>query len=180
MQVDLNDLPFDPFEWKFHKKNVFVNGALHWLHGSQNIIVVFDIGDERFKVMPLPKDITSLQHSNTRLVEVDWCVCLTTQRKNIVEVWTLKDYKNQVWDKDSITFPSHLTEDRGYLVPFCTVHTGELLLQSRWYTLYLYNMKNKTFTTTEIDFPKWMWVHDSCILTVTSYEERQGSLIKLQ
>ncbi|RXH83738.1 hypothetical protein DVH24_005991 [Malus domestica] len=53
LEVDLNHLAFDPLECPFKVQGVCINGAIHWMHWKENV-VVFDIGDEKFRVIPLP------------------------------------------------------------------------------------------------------------------------------
>ncbi|CAN6556879.1 unnamed protein product [Malus baccata var. baccata] len=57
IEVDINDLRYDPLKCQFGRRTVFIHGAIHWMHDStQNIIAVFDPEDERFRVIPFPKD----------------------------------------------------------------------------------------------------------------------------
>ncbi|BFG34329.1 hypothetical protein CerSpe_206030 [Prunus speciosa] len=160
IEVDLNDLPFDPLNCPFHKRSVCVNGAVHWMHGTENVIVVFDIGEEKFRAIPLPEDYNCFIHRVDypvgSVVEVDGCVALIgdkrLMRMGMIGLWILRDYQNQVWVKETICFPFHW-EKAGYPVPFCTIHTGELLLHSSRLSrrkpahprALLYNMESESF-----------------------------------
>ncbi|CAB4313170.1 unnamed protein product [Prunus armeniaca] len=125
IEVDCNGLRINPFTSPFHKRSVYVNGAVHWIHGINNVILAFDIGDEKFRAIPLPKDYNCFTHRIDfpieSIVEVDGCVALTggkeLMRLNILRLWVLRDYQNQVWVKETISFPLHW-EEAGYPVPF--------------------------------------------------------------
>lgn len=38
---------FNIFKRRFHRISVCLHGAIHWMHGTQDLIVVFDLKDER-------------------------------------------------------------------------------------------------------------------------------------
>ncbi|PQQ01850.1 F-box protein [Prunus yedoensis var. nudiflora] len=112
IEVDCNSLRFNPFTSPFHKRSVCVNRAVHWIHGINNVILAFDIGDEKFRAIPLPKDYNCFTHRIDfpigSIVEVDGCVALTGDKEwrlNILRLWVLRDYQNQVWVKETISFP---------------------------------------------------------------------------
>ncbi|CAB4282631.1 unnamed protein product [Prunus armeniaca] len=125
IEVDCNGLRINPFTSPFHKRSVCVNGAVHWIHGINNVILAFDIGDEKFRAIPLPKDYNCFTHHIDfpieSIVEVDGCVALTgdkeLMRLNILRLGVLRDYQNQVWVKETISFSLHW-EEAGYPVPF--------------------------------------------------------------
>ncbi|XP_008241443.1 PREDICTED: putative F-box protein At1g53550 [Prunus mume] len=35
---------------------VYINGAVHWIHKKQKVIVAFDVREETFRLVPLPQD----------------------------------------------------------------------------------------------------------------------------
>lgn len=101
IEVDLNNLPFDPHRCLFYEGSVCVNGA-------QNMIVGFDIEDEKFsRVIQLPKDY-NLFRVDPFMVEVCGRLALGDRvqltGQNIMRLWILNDYENQVWVKESFTF----------------------------------------------------------------------------
>lgn len=171
IEVDHNDQPFDFHTCQFHRRSVCIHGALHWLHGTQDLIVVFDLKDERFRVIPFPKDYNyhTVYFSPTfgSIVEVGGCLALIDDKESnqsMLRLWILKDYQNQVWVTETIIFPS-LWESTFRPVPFGTIHTGELLFQSPALVklessnvrVLLYNMKSKSFRTIEIILPEWIF-----------------------
>lgn len=87
-------------------------------------------------------------------------------------LWILKDYQTQDWVNETIVFPSWA--ESGYAVPFCIIHTDELLLQSSRlsrqnpaYTgVILYNMKSKSFRRSEIVFHEWARLGSSYLLVM--------------
>ncbi|CAN6692509.1 unnamed protein product [Malus baccata var. baccata] len=181
IEVDLNDISFDPLKFPFHRRSVCVNGTIHWMHGTHNPIVVFDIGDEKFRVIPLPEDYTCFTHLVRypvgNIVGVGGYLGLIGDRsmmKNeIMGLWILKDYEKQNWS--------------GYAVPFCIIHTDELLLQSAglsrqnpaYMKVILYNMNNESLRRSDIIFPdKWAYLTGTRFKLLTSYEESIEPLIR--
>ncbi|BBG94590.1 F-box and associated interaction domains-containing protein [Prunus dulcis] len=57
--VDLDHLPFNPLSSHLYGESVCLHGALHWIYQDgedRSRIVVFDLGEERFKVITTPED----------------------------------------------------------------------------------------------------------------------------
>ncbi|KAK9931450.1 hypothetical protein M0R45_018725 [Rubus argutus] len=157
LEVDLSDLPFDLSNFQFSNKSVCVHGAIHWLHEPLNIIVVFDIEDERFRVIELPPGVGV--HPRRRLAEVDGCLALMDGQwqKYTMGLWVLKDYQNKVWLKDNIAFPFQYSLVQGS-------GTGPV-------RLHQYDMKSKRFRIGEIILPKWKHNHNQVLHILTSYGE---------
>ncbi|KAB2606745.1 F-box protein [Pyrus ussuriensis x Pyrus communis] len=158
IEVDLNDISFDPLNFPLHRRSVCVNGAIHWMHGTHNPIVVFNNEDEKFRVIPLPEDYTCFTH------------LISYPVGNIVGVGGYLG----------------LIESR-YAVPFYTIHTDELLLQSSGLSrqnpacmkVILYNMKNESLRRSDIVFPdKWAYLTRTRFKLLTSYEESIEPLIR--
>ncbi|TQD90887.1 hypothetical protein C1H46_023566 [Malus baccata] len=81
IEVDINDLRYDPLKCQFGRRTVFIHGAIHWMHDStQNIIAVFDPEDERFRVIPFPKDydygIHGINDKQGNIFEMEGCLAL--------------------------------------------------------------------------------------------------------
>ncbi|KAM2986028.1 hypothetical protein FF2_006361 [Malus domestica] len=185
IEADLNNLPFDPHSCLFYEASVCVNGAIHWMNGSQNMIVGFDIEDEKFsRVIQLPKDY-NLFRVDQFMVEVGGRLALGDRvqlmRQNIMRLWILNDYENQVWVKESFKFPIHWRE-LGYPLRFYTIHTGELLVQfPRLNTdqvdlacmrVHLYDMKSESFRSYGIVLPaEWTFRNNTRLKVLTSYED---------
>ncbi|TQD90886.1 hypothetical protein C1H46_023565 [Malus baccata] len=190
LEVDLNDLAFDPLECPFKVQAVCINGAIHWMHWKENVVVVFDIGDEKFRVIPFHQDYICFIHCifgevMRNVLEVDGCLALIGDKKlmilqNMMALWILKDYQNQVWVRKTIMLP-HCWRALGCLVPLRTIHNGELLLQSTvlrvhgppgHVRVHVYNMESKSFSESEIGLPsEWTFRNDARLKLVASYDD---------
>ncbi|CAN6559741.1 unnamed protein product [Malus baccata var. baccata] len=187
IEADINDLPFDPLKCQFERRSVCVHGAIHWMHDStQNIIAVFDLKDERFRAIPLPEDydyrIHGINDKLGNIFEMEGCLALIGDKQlrqmNTMELWILKDYQNQVWVKETITFPFSWTE-LGYPVPFYTIHTSELLLlqssrllrqDSSEARVLFYNLKSRSFRS-ECVFPESILPNDVRLKLLAHYDD---------
>ncbi|KAI5352799.1 hypothetical protein L3X38_005691 [Prunus dulcis] len=182
LQVDPTDLPFDALDQAYEIKNgrstgcVCLNGAIHWIHETQKVIVVFDVKEETFRVVPLPEGFHPDIHGPYRfachasVVEVEGCVGVfadNSLRQNRIVLWILKDYQNLVWVKETITAVMPIGE--GYVKALGTIHTGELALALYFYEnspgfddgppkLLLYNMESKQYRILDFVFPNNMGV----------------------
>ncbi|CAB4313169.1 unnamed protein product [Prunus armeniaca] len=184
IEVDLNDLPSGPLKCPFDLRSVCVNGVIHWLHATQNVILVFDIVEEKFRAIPLPKDYNCFLHLVSYIIGVDGCLLLVGDEQlmgqELMGLWVFRDYQNQLWLKEAITFP-FVWREVGYPVPCCTIHTGELLFQSsglsRHHPAYmrehLYNMKTANFRAIdEIVLPPGStFLKDNALKLLATYED---------
>ncbi|CAK9157345.1 unnamed protein product [Ilex paraguariensis] len=111
-------LPFDfrynePAPWLFLLKNcVCLNGALHWLFKAMKVIVVFNVKKEEFHAIPLPKISMLPDAERVVLLQVDGHLVVLSLHDGVLnhdmldmEIWTLEDYQNEVWKKDTVTIP---------------------------------------------------------------------------
>ncbi|CAB4282632.1 unnamed protein product [Prunus armeniaca] len=184
IEVDLNDLPSGPLKCPFDLRSVCVNGVIHWLHATQNVILVFDIVEEKFRAIPLPKDYNCFLHLVSYIIGVDGCLVLVGDEQlmgqELMGLWVFRDYQNQLWLKEAITLP-FVWREVGYPVPCCTIHTGELLFQSsglsRHHPAYmrehLYNMKTANFRAIdEIVLPPGStFLKDNALKLLATYED---------
>ncbi|KAM1704214.1 hypothetical protein ACFX1Q_026420 [Malus domestica] len=182
LQVDVGDLPFDlqhpPFDMRSDRRSVCLHGAIHWLHEQSQSILVFDLGDEAFRVIPLPQEYDYTREwewddysPDIPIVEVGGCVGVfvdDSRKQN--PLWILKDYQNHVWVKETIPVPSTVRRyyDRWKLDCFGTIGAGDdLLLEVTLFgyspgfddsppEYYLYNMKSKHERTLDFTFPTGM------------------------
>ncbi|PQQ18848.1 F-box/kelch-repeat protein [Prunus yedoensis var. nudiflora] len=114
IEVYLDQLPFNPLSSHLYGESVCLHGALHWIYQGgedRSRIVVFDLGEERFKVIATPEDDGS--DPCWTIAEVGGRLALMDDKdampqKLMLELWILTDYQNQVWAKETINFPSHL------------------------------------------------------------------------
>ncbi|XP_061990560.1 putative F-box protein At4g38870 [Rosa rugosa] len=201
IQVDLHDLPFDPFKWDIFQKSLCVNGSLHWFHTDTSsytfrIIVVFDLIEERLRAIDLPEPCTW----GAEIFELDGCLALVVAESfnirsedgellgqhDMIELWILRDYQSQVWVKETVTIPIHLRGSRDHehppsctihptlsCLPLCTIHSGVLMLQvstANQLSIYVYDMKSKTFRRSEIMLPGWL-CGDVQVELLTTYDD---------
>ena len=157
-------LPFDPKKYVNGGESVCVNGAIHWLTRYGDSIVAFDLKDEKFRLIPLPRDYKDLNFDAfrfqfERLFELGGCLALisdnATQHHFTLELWILKDYNNHVWVKESICFPFRWRK-QGQPIPIGTIPTGEILLKplsldenaTAW--VLFYDMEGQSFKKIDI------------------------------
>ncbi|XP_068343072.1 F-box protein DOR-like [Pyrus communis] len=203
LKVDVGDLPFDLQDAPFDRTvtSVCLHGAIHWLHEENQSILVFDLGDKAFRVIPLPQEYDYTREwdmgvmlSFTYIVEVGGClgVFVDNSRKQDIALWILKDYQNHVWVKETIPLLStvrqyHDMNLRWKLDCFGTIGAGDdLLIEVTLFGLspgcddsppeyYLYNMKSKHERTLDFTFPTGMpSVYDDPeepMKLITSYED---------
>ncbi|CAB4295359.1 unnamed protein product [Prunus armeniaca] len=160
-------------------RRVCLNGAIHWIHGTQKIIVVFDVREETFRLVSLPEEYArEFGPDNyggnriafpTGVVEVGGCVGVFADkswRHNEIVLWILKDYQNLVWVKETITV---MPRGAGYVEALGTIHTGELALALHFYgnlpgfengppQLLLYDMESKQYRILDFIFSNNMGV----------------------
>jgi F-box interacting protein len=80
--------------------SVSLNGAIHWLARTplfRNVIVVFDMGDEVFREMAVPKSLEGVEQDlNMGVVVVDGLLALVScnlwQGESSYTVWVMKEY----------------------------------------------------------------------------------------
>ncbi|KAI5352855.1 hypothetical protein L3X38_005747 [Prunus dulcis] len=156
-KVDPRHLPFDALAYAFdsynnilrHSGSVCLNGAVHWIYEKKKLIVAFDFREETFKAIPLPEDYDQEiadyfdqdanhyigdgnpdDYCHPSMVKVGGCVAVIVDmswKRDKIMLWTLKDYHNHVWVKETISLasePSYLDCPR-YVDALGTVHTDD-------------------------------------------------------
>ncbi|CAL8994836.1 unnamed protein product [Prunus brigantina] len=139
LQVDHGDLPFDALAYasdSYEQRStasVCLNGAVYWIYEKQKMLVAFDVKEETFKALPLPEDydqvfanyyadqdyeeysrIDANDYCCPTMVKVGGCVGVFADmswKHDKIVLWILKDYKNIVWVKETIS----LASEREYL-----------------------------------------------------------------
>lgn len=112
--------------WSGHgKKSLCVNGAIYW--NFLIALLVFDVGTEQFREMPLPSECSRLERNFRHfqyqdLMEIDGCLCLFGYRGHDLKLWILRDCRDRQWEQKSVVIPSVV------VFPLCRVSTGEILL----------------------------------------------------
>ncbi|KAL5702154.1 hypothetical protein ACHQM5_027403 [Ranunculus cassubicifolius] len=144
-------LPDVPYTFKLMERNVFVNGAFHWI-GTEprkctesEVIVSFELGIEEFRVSPLPP---WFQKNNIflSLFELGGCLCVRLRHcplNNPTELWVMKRYGDQEsWSKEYV-----FRDMECYLgdpfEPLKVMKSGKLLLTSDSNYLGYYDPKGK-------------------------------------
>ncbi|PQP92681.1 putative F-box protein [Prunus yedoensis var. nudiflora] len=170
-----------------------LNGAIHWIHGTQKIIVVFEVREETFRLVSLPEEYArefgldnygaNMIAFPTGVVEVGGCVGVFADRSwrhNETVLWILKDYQNPVWVKETITA---MPRGAGYVEALGTIHTGELALALYFHgnsarfddgppQLLLYDMESKQYRILDFVFPNNMGVARGIPLKlIASYDD---------
>ncbi|XP_068327603.1 putative F-box protein At1g47790 [Pyrus communis] len=166
VEVEHDDLPFDHTFWHIDMRSVCLHGAIHWIHHEEKCVVVFDLEEQRFRVIPFPREVGSIRHHFWAVVDVGGCLALTydmrrssTSYSAASELWILKDYQNQVWVKEvfDVAYPYSCLR---------AIHTGEVLIKSGELSqafLHFYDMKDQNFRCSSIVVPEWMRKKDACI-----------------
>ncbi|XP_021807480.1 F-box/kelch-repeat protein At3g06240-like [Prunus avium] len=189
-------LQVDPEIWTLHTGtsstgSVCVNGAIHWFSNRRKTIVVFDVREESFSLVPLPEDFAqeyndifdTCSKAFASIVEVGGCVGVLVGKSwkhYKIVLWILKDYQNLVWVKETITISEMLREATS-VQALGTIHTGELELcfngmlevDDPILHLHLYNMKNKQYRIHDFVFSEVAVdpLNTRPILLVTSYND---------
>ncbi|KAL6190138.1 hypothetical protein ACLB2K_036537 [Fragaria x ananassa] len=132
--IDYEDLGLVPHRLNFSEHYLCIHGAIHWMQGfyykNRPILLVFDVVEERFRVIPLPQDSKN-KHGTFRVIEVNGCLAVFNVEVEVcgrtMDFWILKDYQNEVWVREKIMFPVQWWS-LGSPRPVCSIHRGEILL----------------------------------------------------
>ncbi|CAL5419068.1 unnamed protein product [Camellia sinensis] len=132
--------PFDVMvlAWLYgFQQSVCLNNAIHFILCCKGIIVAFDLRDENFRVIPLPRADIASANLKTNLVHgialSAWpymiqvngllaVICYEHVEQNIIEMWVLKGYHSEVWIMQSMTFLSPWA-DLVCPLPYGTIYT---------------------------------------------------------
>ncbi|XP_034202377.1 putative F-box protein At1g47730 [Prunus dulcis] len=168
-----------------------VNGAIHWFNNRRKTIVVFDVREESFSLVPLPEDFSqeyndifdTCSKAFASIVEVGGCVGVLVGRSwkhYKIVLWILKADQNLVWVKETITITEMLREATS-VQALGTIHTGELGLcfngtlevDNPTLHLHLYNMKSKQYRRLDFVFSEVAVdpLYTRPIQLVTSYSD---------
>ncbi|CAK9157347.1 unnamed protein product [Ilex paraguariensis] len=107
---------------------VCLNGALHWIwtYKTTKSILVFNLRDENFCLIRIPNIRMSLGGKNFVLLQVDGHLVVLCYKSNFLNyetkdaavldpaVWTLEDYQDEVWIKDTLSCPYKTWWQRQY------------------------------------------------------------------
>ncbi|KAF8407818.1 hypothetical protein HHK36_006954 [Tetracentron sinense] len=131
----------------------FVDGALHWMAKRESVYVIlaFDIETEEFSVVPYPENFND---KDNNLVELGGFLCLTVAVAKKIDIWMLKDYKNNIWVKE-YSIDMNTIDPCNMLGPSVfmprDIRDGKILIESFEIGLDFYNPQSKGFKRFEIE-----------------------------
>ncbi|KAI3887560.1 hypothetical protein MKW92_022674, partial [Papaver armeniacum] len=180
----IDDVP----SYKAYGESVYVNGVVYWLStynyfdssrsAAPKSIVAFDVGREKFRVIPIPDFIADCRQSSCGsddnrhdLLIIDGCVALLDRTdgddKNMIKMWIFHDdHKGNSfstissWTEETISIPLEWGEE---LIPCkellfqAITGTNLIIMKPKLYKqpggvfpLYCYDRKKKTLKYLEI------------------------------
>ncbi|CAL5394649.1 unnamed protein product [Camellia sinensis] len=151
-----------PWHYEFGGGGCCVNGVIHWRNRSYyipkpsppmsaDVIVTFELKNERFQMIPLPRGPSRMH----RLRELGGhlVACDEYTEHGWEELWILQDYENWIWVKE-IMMPTLDWGREGDPYIVGAIQTGEILPQpSRIHDLwniYYYDRNRKSFRKIKI------------------------------
>ncbi|RZC87921.1 hypothetical protein C5167_004105 [Papaver somniferum] len=76
---------------------VFVNGYLHWLTYNCMYVLVFDIENDVWRKILLPKEVVNGCGHRVHLLELDGFLSMVQISDSWMTIWVLKDYAEEEW-----------------------------------------------------------------------------------
>ncbi|XP_026400283.1 F-box protein At3g07870-like [Papaver somniferum] len=151
----------------FGAASICVNGALHWILGRTPKIVVFDLADEKFHLLPAPPGVPYCG----KLFVMKGCLCLGEAYRKLGQywkwdLWYLKNneeessssscqegehyYSFWSWRKEFRTLGT-IDFKESYCEPFAITNKGEVLLFANYLgDISLHNPETNTATPKQI------------------------------
>ncbi|PIA28132.1 hypothetical protein AQUCO_07200043v1 [Aquilegia coerulea] len=132
-----------------------VNGALHWLAarpGSKcwNILVSFDLEQEVFREIPLPKDLDS-EYTKTywylmTVGELDGFLCLfCTLPEEDIQIWVMKEHGvSNSWSNQYKIRQPNVQCSTFHLEPLGVASSGDIILREDTRRLIVYRPKTNS------------------------------------
>ncbi|KAK4358876.1 hypothetical protein RND71_021105 [Anisodus tanguticus] len=165
------NLDVSSIQYYFGSCAITLGGTLHWIVGkfvctpdfktitniSTDLIVGFDIDEERFRTILLPSALEN-QKKQMRLTSVGNCLCLGDYNESIfqIDVWRMEDYGvSESWTKTCIISTTWLNE---YSVssapPMIGISEDDqdtfLISDLNNHCLISYNLKNNSWSKLEV------------------------------
>ncbi|KAF5201125.1 F-box protein [Thalictrum thalictroides] len=157
----------------FYDPSVLVYGALHWLASTtlgSNLIVSFDMKDEFFQEIPLPKGINSYHYHapSVKLSGMGGYLSLSYSVHNYnVHIWQMKEYGvAESWTLQHVIGQTEVPGSFSWLFLVGAVNDGEIILTKSLREIILYNPKTNSVRN----------LYDSQILLADAYTY-VGSLV---
>ncbi|KAF7134238.1 hypothetical protein RHSIM_Rhsim08G0210600 [Rhododendron simsii] len=145
--------------FEFGADGICLGGVIHWRNFSSHpvhdeVVVTFDLKDERFGVISLPTGPSCMP----RLVELGGhlAACEELPENEVEELWLLEDYDNWVWVKERIMLPPDRVAPNRFIQTTGSIQTGEILLhdivpgQSPSLEIYYYGRNKRSLRKIDI------------------------------
>ncbi|XP_059658362.1 putative F-box protein At1g47790 [Cornus florida] len=118
-----------------------INGIIYCLgnigSSGKYVILAFQVGDESFKIMPLPhgaaRDCFFARQVRDRLALIN---------SKVTEIWILEDYDKQLWNKQTLNVPPMFFEEENPIEPICGSGV-EILFQYHNSKFFYYNLETE-------------------------------------
>ncbi|KAM7530547.1 hypothetical protein LguiB_033957 [Lonicera macranthoides] len=122
-------------------QGVLVNGAPHWIVARdriiENVIIYFDMVEERFKEVETPLPSWLVTGIRFRFGVLGGSLCLVNNTDVNAEVWVMKEYGvDKCWTK-----LFNIIMDN--FVPLCVKENEEVILEVEEKKLVMYNLRNQ-------------------------------------
>ncbi|EOY20363.1 F-box family protein, putative [Theobroma cacao] len=142
---------------------IFLHGALHWLGEKEsdgleivNVIVSFQLAEEKFQLMPLPDQIEESNDSRVLGVSGD-CLCLFNGcGERYFEAWLLKDSNKSSWTRLFGVQRDLVPRHRYWEKALCYTKSGKVVIDYGGRCLVWYDPKEKT-SKTYTSRSNWGW-----------------------
>ncbi|KNA12204.1 hypothetical protein SOVF_127200 [Spinacia oleracea] len=136
---------------------VFTSGALHWvarqnpdLYSSSNLVIAFDLGVEKCRVVTQPNYVDTDFHMSLGLLGGSLCF-LCHYPKESFDLWVMTDYQTESWTKlVSISQPNVISCFE-YMKPLAYSEDGsQVLFEQDNGKLLWYNLRKKAVTYVKV------------------------------
>ncbi|MQM22886.1 hypothetical protein Taro_055945 [Colocasia esculenta] len=89
----------DEFSRMNRNQAVFAGGSLHWLTRSGSYLLVFDLGGEAWRKVPLPEEAAAGASGSSRLylLDLQGAVSVVQMSEACMFIWVLGDHQREKW-----------------------------------------------------------------------------------
>ncbi|KAI3783588.1 hypothetical protein L1987_42672 [Smallanthus sonchifolius] len=154
------DLPSDCRWYNGIKRSVCVNSVIHLILQNQKEILAFDLRLEKFLIVKIPPDAQNRARcSRPHLMKINGLLGVVRHdgmfETNEMHMWTLQDYENRVWVKQTVTFPKSWSVV-GCPFPLDSANMEEIIfslnkLSRNVISALIYNMKSGCFKSVQFN-----------------------------
>ncbi|CAK9135667.1 unnamed protein product [Ilex paraguariensis] len=132
---------------------ICVNGSFYWLvnglrnSGNSMKILAFDLATEEYETVLCPKTYSGRYDDTDQLLSIEGSLCLVygKQGEPHIDIWMMKDRKNQIWTKE-YSFDIFATNRPLWILQYIPSGDGrdeEMLIWSQKGCLLFYNIKTR-------------------------------------